>query len=293
MKRQMEEQLKNNEIEELASIQQSIDDPNIGSNPLSDQIDLCDQLKLYCQRQMDKLAAPESTPEELKEQPKEAVAANDLNKQLQKGALLLASKQPDTSSLFGGLQSKKGKKQRKRTEVKDQFVDFELVKKFSKLKISAPLNEEDYKRTMGDLDELKVALVYWGKIILRQNKIRFIKGARKISVLEEYQKMAEEEEQFINQEKLKFDDEDAEKKTKLNLEKLKIAQMLDREIRMSKAWDQEDEDDDDDEQDDQRQGKAKQARRPNNKKFTEIMKDDQAFPSLEEPEEAQSPDQAE
>lgn len=54
-------------------------------------------------------------------------------------------------------------------------VDFELIKKFNNLKVSAPLNDDDYDRTLKDLDELRNALVYWGKIILRQNKIRFIK----------------------------------------------------------------------------------------------------------------------
>ena len=111
-----------------------------------------------------------------------------------------------------------------------------MIKKFNKLKISAPLNEEDYERTVKDLDELKDALLYWGKIILRQNKISFIKGSRKLADLEEFQAQAAAEEQFINAEKQKFDDEDAEQKTKLNLMKLKLAQTIEREMRMSKAF---------------------------------------------------------
>lgn len=147
------------------------------------------------------------------------------------------------------------------------------MKKFNSLKLSAPLTEEEFQRTVTDLEELKAALLYWGKIILRQNKIRFIKNARKISALEEITKQAEEEESFIHAEKQKFDDEDAEQKTQLNLQKLKMAQMIDREMRMNLAWDQEDEDDEDEEvgQQKPKEGKARQAKRPNAKKFKEIL----------------------
>lgn len=50
MKRQMEEQLRQKEVDELAAIEHSIQDAGVNSNPLFDQIDLCDQLKNYCQR---------------------------------------------------------------------------------------------------------------------------------------------------------------------------------------------------------------------------------------------------
>jgi len=35
------------------------------------------------------------------------------------------------------------------------------------LKISAPLNDDDFEKTQEDLKELKEALIYWGKIIQR------------------------------------------------------------------------------------------------------------------------------
>jgi hypothetical protein len=108
---------------------------------------------------------------------------------LKKGTVAIAPKkeEKEQATVFEALKSKKGKKQRKRTDGKDSsFIDFELVKKFNSLKISAPLNEDDLDRTVKDLEDLRRALVYWGKIILRQNKIRFIKSARKIAFEEEF-----------------------------------------------------------------------------------------------------------
>jgi hypothetical protein len=70
----------------------------------------------------------------------------------------------------------------------NSIIDFQTIKKFNDLKITAPLAEEDFERAVKDLDELIEALVYWGGIIQRQNKIRFIKNSRKISSDEDYMK---------------------------------------------------------------------------------------------------------
>ena len=91
------------------------------------------------------------------------------------------------------------------------------------MKISAPLNEEDYEKTQQDLQELRQALIYWGKIIQRQNKIKFIRAAKKISSEEQFAQQAAEEEKFIENEKLKFEGDDVAEKTNLKLDKLKIA----------------------------------------------------------------------
>jgi hypothetical protein len=72
-------------------------------------------------------------------------------------------------------------------------------------------------------------LIYWGKIIQRQNKIKFIRSAKRISGEEEFQQKAAEEEKFIENEKLKFEGDDVAEKTNLKLDKLKIAQVIDRE----------------------------------------------------------------
>jgi len=118
---------------------------------------------------------------------------------------------------------RKGKKNVGGATKEDKTIDFKLLKQFNNLKISAPLNDEDFEKTIDDLKELKDALSYWGKIIQRQNKIKYIRSAKKISNEEEYMKDAEEEEKFIENEKQKFEGDDVSEKTSLKLDKLKIA----------------------------------------------------------------------
>lgn len=118
-----------------------------------------------------------------------------------------------------------------------------MIKKFNNLKITAPINEADYEQTIKDLDELKDALIYWGKIIQRQNKIKFIRNSRKISSIDEYIAMAEFEEKYIENEKSKFDGDAVQ--SELSLDKLKIAQVIDRENRVKRAWNEEEDDSED------------------------------------------------
>jgi len=136
---------------------------------------------------------------------------------------------------YMSLKSNKGKKTKKSGQSgqnADANVDFNLIKKFNNLKISAPFDGlESYERTIKDLDELREALIYWGKIVLRKEKIKFITNARKISSIEEYQSQADEEETYIKNEKLKFTDENVENTTSLNPGKLEIAQMVHMEQR--------------------------------------------------------------
>jgi hypothetical protein len=64
--------------------------------------------------------------------------------------------------------SKKGKKAGKKNQKDTEGqIDFAIVKKFNNLKLTVPMKEEDYAKTIEDLDQLKDALVYWGKIIQR------------------------------------------------------------------------------------------------------------------------------
>ena len=69
------------------------------------------------------------------------------------------------------------------------------------LKLSAPSSAEDYERTLVELDQLRDALVYWGKIIQRQNKIKFIRGTTKLKLIDDYEKMVNEELAYISNEK--------------------------------------------------------------------------------------------
>lgn len=270
-----------------------------------------------------------TTEEEKAEEKAEAqkVIKSELEKALAKGSIQLApTKEEKLAQMQTALGTKmKGKKKNKggNNDTSNGTIDFVLIKKFNILKINAPINEADYEKTVKDLDELKDALIYWGKIIQRQNKIKFIRNARKISSIEEYTQQAEVEEKYIENEKSKFDGEDVSNKTGLSLDKLKIAQVIDRENRVKKAWnDEEDEEESDEKEqseeetepapgkkgqadlygdrdskrptrggkggkrransdDEEEETAPRQTQRPNAQKFKDIMKADDAFPTLE------------
>ena len=166
-------------------------------------------------------------------------------------------------SVLGNRKGGKKNKNKTNADAKDGSIDFVLIKKFNNLKINAPINDSDYEKTVKDLDELKDALIYWGKIIQRQNKIKFIRNARKISGMDEYMEQAETEEKYIENEKSKFDGENVADKTNLSLDKLKIAQVIDRENRVKRAWndaeDEEESDEEESEEDTQPEPKKGQA----------------------------------
>lgn len=124
--------------------------------------------------------------------------------------------------------------------------------------------------------------------------------------------MADEEEQWLQNEKEKIEnaEDDIESgDAKISLAKIKIAQTIDKEMRLKSLWNEEDDEGEDDSDDDrgytvdemgdeenprdepyqkkERKPKAagerkvKQAQRPNAQKFKDIMKADEAFPALE------------
>mmetsp|Transcript_25153 Transcript_25153/g.38967 ORF Transcript_25153/g.38967 Transcript_25153/m.38967 type:complete len:236 (-) Transcript_25153:213-920(-) len=235
--------MKQKEIDELAEIQASISDTAIGSNPLFDHIEQCEQLKSFCQKQLQKskLSPEEKAAEEEEKKEEKVVKPNSaqLDADLKKGKIELApSKEDRQVSQYESLKGKKGKRSKKQQAETstNNMLDFSIIKKFATLKITAPLNEDDLERAIEDLGELREALIYWGKIIQRQSKIKFIKKSRKLSNIEEFQKQAEEEETYICNEKTKFDDENPDKALNLKLDKLKVAQLIDKEARMQKAW---------------------------------------------------------
>lgn len=240
-------------------------------------------MKKYCQKQLkqEETKAAEDLKPKTEEQKK-----NDLDKQMEKGAIQLAPSKAEkmAGGVFMNLAGKgKAKKSKKgNAEAQDGQIDFSVIKKFNNLKITVPMKDEEYETTIKALDDLKLALVYWGKIIQKQAVIKFIRGARKISSIEEYKVQAEQEEKYIEQEKAKYQSEDTAQHD-LNAEKLKLAQVIDRESRIKKAWDKEDEEEAfvSDEEDKPVKTKAKEAKRPNKQKFSEIMKHTDAFPTLE------------
>ena len=101
---------------------------------------------------------------------------------------------------FGSLKIQKKKTNKKiNNEQKDQSIniDYTIIKKFSSLKLSPPLGDEEYESKIKELQQLKEALLYWGSIILRQNKIKFIRNSLKIKSIEKYIKIADDELEFI------------------------------------------------------------------------------------------------
>lgn len=268
----MEEQLKDSEIQQLAKLQAALDDHSVGTNPLYEHVEVCEHLKKYCQKRIKTAQEEETKVVEAKEE-KKVQGKNELDKALEKGSIQLAPKKEEGTILVGGGKQGKSKKNRKNAQQDGEgFVEFATIKKFNSLKISVPMNENDYERAIKDLDELKDALIYWGKIIQRQSKIKYIRNSRKIGSDEEYANQAAEEEKFIEQEKAKYSSEDTSQHT-LNNEKLKIAQVIDRESRINKAWnDVEDEDDavfdsageeQEERREERREKKPKQSKRPN------------------------------
>lgn len=188
-----------------------------------------------------------------------------------------------------------------------------MINRFSDLKIAPPLGSDDsYDNTVTTLQELREALIYWGKILQRQKKIKHIRNSRKLKSLDDYNKMADEEEQWLQNEKEKIEnaEDDIESgNAKISLAKIKIAQTIDKEMRLKHIWHEEKEDDDDDSEEDKGYtvddmgdeenprddpvqkrdkkqkggvGKVKKAQGPNAQKFKEIMKNDsEAFPTFD------------
>jgi len=235
-KKIMEEQLKDTEIKQLEAMNADIAGNNLGKNPMYEQIVECEQLKKYCLTKINKGEKEEEVKEESKEVTEQKVK-NELEKAILKGSVMQSlskAEKDNENNKYMALKSNKGKKTKKSGGDKnsDANVDFNLIKKFNNLKISAPFDGlESYERTIKDLDELREALIYWGKIVLRKEKIKFITNARKISSIEEYTNQADEEETYIKNEKLKFTDENVENTTSLNPGKLEIAQMVHMEQR--------------------------------------------------------------
>lgn len=195
-KRIMQEQARDNEVEELKKLQEQIDDGAAGSNPMFDQIQQCESLLKYCSKQLGKTDDGEGNAEESKEassDPKKN-KGKELEAALKKGSIQLAPTKAEKDEKLnwknvGNMALGKGKKGKKSNQQKGGdagVIDFNLIKKFNSLKITAPLNEEQFTATIDELNQLKNALNYWGKIIQRQNKIKHIRNSKKIKDEDEF-----------------------------------------------------------------------------------------------------------
>lgn len=216
---------------------------------------------------------------------------------LKKGTLLAAPEknERETADMFGSLKKdKKGGKVKKVTVDKEHqsgVPDFATIKKFSTLKLIAPTKPEDFEKTLKDLGQLRDALCYWGNIMHRLNKIKFIQNSKRLQELDEYKEMEKDEQNYVLSEKAKFLDEQAFEKTGISPDMLKIAQQIDKEVIRAKAWEDNDSDAEDSDESEnpniERENKKPKAKKPITKvaqqKFKEIIKGSEAFPTLGNP----------
>jgi hypothetical protein len=145
-----------------------LNDHSAGTNPLFDQIEQCEFLKRYCQKKINAPGAEDAKDEGAQEAKKQA-GNNDLEKALAKGSIALAPSKEEklAASVMSNLVKKGKKSNKKATEGKtnENQIDFQIIKKFNNLKLSVPMKSEDYPKTIEELDQLREALVYWGKIM--------------------------------------------------------------------------------------------------------------------------------
>ena len=163
-----EKNMRQNEIDQLAKLNEAILDEAVGNNPLFAQIETCEQLKKYVSKQMkNQKTDDDAQPAQTEEQ--KAQTKGELDKALQKGAIMQAPSkdQKNQEHAFAALASKKQKKSKKagNADTADGQIDFGIVKKFNSLKIKIPMKEEDYEPALTELEQLRQALIYWGKII--------------------------------------------------------------------------------------------------------------------------------
>lgn len=95
--------------------------------------------------------------------------------------------------------------------------------------MSPPTSDADYPKCKEQLLGLRAALVYWGKIIQRQDMLKLIRESPNLMANEEHKARYDSEIAFLKQEKEKFVDEEAAKKTDINYDMLKIAQGIAKE----------------------------------------------------------------
>lgn len=127
--------------------------------------------------------------------------ATELESALKKGNLVVGTEKNERDSMDNVLNTlkkeKKGGKFTKKVIVESEqpsgVPDFATIKKFSTLKLIAPTKQEDFEKTLKDLGQLRDALCYWGNIMHRLNKIKFIQNSKRLQELEEYTNMEKDE----------------------------------------------------------------------------------------------------
>ena len=103
----------------------------------------------FCSKSLNQVEATEEVKDA--DGPSEKRANKDLEAALKKGSLepakSKAEKEKEAFQQTGAPKQKRGKKQSAGQQAQDKQIDFRLIKQFNNLKISAPLNDEDFEKT--------------------------------------------------------------------------------------------------------------------------------------------------
>jgi hypothetical protein len=277
------------QIDELLALKKRIADDSVAANPLAAEIEQCDALVKFCEKQTGKEVAEEAKGG--KAGPAESKPAG-LASAAAAGKVLVAPTKGEKeaegmwASLAGGGKKKgKGRGRKQQATAPDAAgPDFKTVKKFAVLKQSPPTTPAEHEKCIQSLTDLRAALVYWGKITQRQDMVKFIQTSERLKAVDEYKAMAEAEYAFLKEEKEKFVDEEAAKTTGINYEMLKVAQVVAKEAasraKNANVWGAVDSDASDDEIGAQAEGAKPKKSGKKQAKWTEIAQLTEAFPTL-------------
>lgn len=137
-------------------------DASVGTNPMFTYIEQCEGLKKFCQKFHNKGEQEEPAKGEKKEEQKKT-GTTELEKALAKGSLVEANTKDDKPATTNQKKKKNAKKSKE--DSSENFIDFGIIKKFTNLKLTVPIKPEDLPKSITDLDQLREALIFWGKII--------------------------------------------------------------------------------------------------------------------------------
>lgn len=186
---------------------------------MATQIQQCDALLKKCNK---KLSDPVEEVKETEAEKEERKKASELEAKVKSGKLMAHTRDDAFHNPAGG-KKMKVQKTKKNVDKDVNSLDFQTIKQFSNLQLSAPITTEDFERSIKEINQLRDCIIYWGQIQQRIRKFKFIRDSKKLIHEEEYSALMETEEKFIESEKAKYSGEDTAGRT-VDSDKLKIAQ---------------------------------------------------------------------
>lgn len=211
-------------------------------HPYLYEIDLCDFLYKYCQKQdailngslyedkgaseFKSRAAAIKAAQEQQRREEEEKRRKAIEEKLSKGMLMRANipqekLRPQTTTPSSQAQPKADEKKPQAAAAEEEDhslnLDYGVIQKFGRLNITAPIFKEDLPKVLKDLNELKQAFLQKGDEEKEQAKSRFLRESRRargINVDEEQKEEVQEgaQESQISQDKLKIVEQIARQK---------------------------------------------------------------------------------